>query len=870
MDISSIAKFRNIVLIALLAVFTAFALWVRMLPADGLFTETLPNLLGNDPWYMLRQIEAMTANSLQYPWFDPMTFYPYGTDNFWGPLFPMIGSIMCIIAGASTRYDIMYVSSTLPALMGAATVVLMYFVGTKVEDRKTGIITALFTAIVAGQFLYRSLFGFVDHHVAETFFGAIFCLIYIAYIAYVREHPIDFADKESLKIPALIAVLCGIAYVMGLANMPTMILYALIAAIYTGLQFIWDRVNGKTTEYLVLLNTVTFVVAILGFFVIGLHHAGMSLARYSLGHPVAYIALIIATLVLYGIERGLKDKPLSYYAGAIAGMCVAGFLFVIFVTPEIYNFVIDGLYSFFGYSATLLTIQEAKHLEFDGAWASFNFGLILMVLGFITAAYRFLKEYKQTYLFVIIWSLMMLYATTIQIRYEYYLAVNIALLGGIFVAWAAEYGLKDLMLLIGIKPEKSEKPAEAEVAEDNADDNAANAAGKKSKKAAKKAKPVAKKEHANTLAAGVLIFAILVSIPFIYYSGTQDVALGIAMKNGGMTPDWEEALSWMGENTPDTGIDYYGIYTRSSYENPEEAYGVMTWWDYGHWITFISKRAPNSNPFQEGVAGKNGAAAYFVLKDEAASNAILDNLDTRYVITDAEMDTAKFWAMCTWYNSSAGTGPYQQTFAMINPDKSISTGNLYTEKYYNTMISRLHNLDGSMVDPSAVYYVEYVDGSLYSIPIPIVTAAQEMNYTEAKAAADAYNANARAGTGAGVYSLSLTDPSGEVPALEHYRLIHESPSSPFSNARNVKYVKVFEYVKGAKIKGDGIIDIDLESDQGRKFTYSQRSTDGYFTVPYSTTGDNYGTRVLSDYRIRGTTQTFKVSEDAVMNGLSVN
>ena len=86
----------------------------------------------------------------------------------------------------------------------------------------------------------------------------------------------------------------------------------------------------------------------------------------------------------------------------------------------------------------------------------------------------------------------------------------------------------------------------------------------------------------------------------------------------------------------------------------------------------------------------------------------------------------------------------------------------------------------------------------------------------------------------------------------------------------LKYVKVFEYVKGAKIKGDGIIEIDLESDQGRKFTYSQRSTDGYFTVPYSTTGNNYGTKVLSDYRIRGTQQAFKVSEDAVMNGLNVN
>ena len=146
-----------------------------------------------------------------------------------------------------------------------------------------------------------------------------------------------------------------------------------------------------------------------------------------------------------------------------------------------------------------------------------------MVLGFIAAAYRFVKESKQIYLFVIIWSLMMLYATTIQIRYEYYLAVNVALLGGIFVAWAAEYGLKDLLLLVGIKSEKSGKSSEAQNAsapEDNAEETAA---GKKSKKTAKKAKPVSKKENANLLSAGVLIFAVLLSIPFVYFSGTQDI-----------------------------------------------------------------------------------------------------------------------------------------------------------------------------------------------------------------------------------------------------------------------------------------------------------------------------------------------------------
>ena len=42
----------------------------------------------------------------------------------------------------------------------------------------------------------------------------------------------------------------------------------------------------------------------------------------------------------------------------------------------------------------------------------------------------------------------------------------------------------------------------------------------------------------------------------------------------------------------------------------------MSWWDYGHMITYIAKRIPNANPFQAGVAGPNGAAAYFMSQSE--------------------------------------------------------------------------------------------------------------------------------------------------------------------------------------------------------------------------------------------------------------
>ena len=42
----------------------------------------------------------------------------------------------------------------------------------------------------------------------------------------------------------------------------------------------------------------------------------------------------------------------------------------------------------------------------------------------------------------------------------------------------------------------------------------------------------------------------------------------------------------------------------------------------------------------------------------------------------------------------------------------------------------------------------------------------------------------------------------------------------------MKYVKIFKYVKGAHVKGSGIIDIPLVTNQGRNFTYRQESVNG--------------------------------------------
>jgi dolichyl-diphosphooligosaccharide--protein glycosyltransferase len=296
----------------------------------------------------------------------------------------------------------------------------------------------------------------------------------------------------------------------------------------------------------------------------------------------------------------------------------------------------------------------------------------------------------------------------------------------------------------------------------------------------------------------------------------------------------------------------------------------MSWWDYGHMITYIAKRIPNANPFQQGVTGPSGASTFFMSTSEDTANKVLDTAGTRYVMTDIEMDTGKFWAMATWFNETASTAPYQmQLFApsQTDPTQFEPTPVLNGDQYYLTMISRLHNFDGSMTPATTAYYVEYEDPAVSHLSLPLLTAASAMNVSDARAKADQYNLKAPAGYHAAIINIDITLPTEDIPALRHYRLVHESPNNEF---HDVKYVKVFDYVKGAHIKGSGIIDIPLVTDQGRSFTYRQQSVNGEFVVPYSTSGNPYQVKATGPYHIEGTRTTFEVPESAVLQGTTIN
>jgi len=321
--------------------------------------------------------------------------------------------------------------------------------------------------------------------------------------------------------------------------------------------------------------------------------------------------------------------------------------------------------------------------------------------------------------------------------------------------------------------------------------------------------------------------------------------------------DWYESLFWMRNNTPDPGVDYYALYEEppynkttnkiEDYKYPDSAYGVMSWWDYGHVITLYAHRIPNSNPFQGGIGGRNedgsirpGACTFFVSQDEEEANWILDELGTRYVISDFEMADA--WGICSQYGLTpkfgaitvwAGdTGGY---YAQIDTEEGPQVGP--SAKYYSTMEARLHIFDGRGVALSEDFYLE---------------------------------------------------------PLRHYRLIHESPSTIISmGGQEIKFVKTFEYVKGARIEGtapDGfVVEIatNITTNQGREFVYAERvmSNGTYeFIVPYSTEGPIEGSTnfdvFASPYKIRAgheenatvvwdVEKEISVPEEAIMEGKTI-
>ena len=761
----------------ILALFFGVALYLRtVLPYDQVFVGDWIKFTSVDAYYHMRLVDNLVHNFPHRITFDPYTFYPHGMAVSWPPFFDWLlaGIIWVIGLGSPTQYTIDVVGVYFPAVLGALTVIPVYFIGKELFGRWAGVISAGLIALLPGEFLGRSILGFTDHHVAEVLFTTVTMLFLILAVKTARQRQLNFShirhrDWQVVAKPLVYSLLAGIFLGIYLLTWYGGLLFVFLIFAYFVIQFIIDHLRREDTDYLTIVGTLSFLVALVVSLSVWHQMGANTLYR------ISFLIAILTPAVLSGISQLLTSKRVkpAYYLLVLVGMGMAGARILYVANPAALKSMF-GLLSYFNPTKTGIITEMQPLLLPHGdftlflAWGNFTTGFFLSLISLGILTYAILKRGEADKTLFVVWSLIILAATLGQRRFGYYFTVNVALLTG-YLSWL-------ILEFAGFK-EAVAKPLETPT---------------KVKKG--KVKPKKPQKSGFRLTASRVYMALgLIAVFFLSFFPNIGPAMNVASQAFFAPSDaWCESLSWLKDNTPDPFDNpdfYYELYepppSGEDYNYPQTAYGVMSWWDYGHWITRIAHRLPNATPGMWGAC-----ALFFSAQDEASASKLMDELGIRYIIVDHDIATDRFTNVATFAHKS--TEDFYDLYYLPQKGKLVP-GMLFYPEYYRSFAVRLYNFDGSQVTPESTAVISYEvrinqDGKPYK---EITSRKSFPSYEEAKAYI--------AGQESDNYKIVGIDPFiSPVPleALSHYKLIHSSDSSIWQlNIGIIPIIKIFEYVK---------------------------------------------------------------------------
>ncbi len=357
---------------------------------------------------------------------------------------------------------------------------------------------------------------------------------------------------------------------------------------------------------------------------------------------------------------------------------------------------------------------------------------------------------------------------------------------------------------------------------------------------------------------------------------------------GGPDPNlflWVQSLDWLRVHTPDVGLDIRDIRPLAerppggvAFRYPPQAYGVLSWWDYGHWIEVEGERPPVANPFQQAApfascwltATSEVRANDFLALWSAASFARPNDLacteiatpvplgepahPVRYVMIDDEMAAGKFHAITVWAKYDHR---YSAERELKMPDGSRQRFHTLGQGYYDTMLSRLWADDAATLGTYRLVHETRAASLVASMGVV------EQNRRGTTSINDIIRRDE--------WSPEEFERYNSLPRDEAARN-GDSGTDFIFDMRLASAVKTFERVKGALLEGSGAaaqarvdVQIELVSDTtGRHFNYSasaQADSEGRFSirVPYATSEYVPAAGGGTDYAVRAAGSAFVTS-----------
>jgi len=859
-----------------LVVLFVFALWTRTAAWTNFTTQGTVLYNGNDPYYHLRSVQYVVEHWPATMPFDPWTNFALGTSTAqFGTLFDQLIATAALIIGLGSPSAelVRMVHLFAPAVFGAFTLVPAYVIGRRLGGRFGGVTSAAVVAFATGGLFFQGWAGTADHQIAEGLFQAFGVLGTMVAVSVAREEKPVYeliVEREFSAIRRTIgwSLLAGAgvgAYL--LVWPPGVLLLGILGAFYLiYLSAVFLR--GHSPEHVAIAGAISMLAA--GAIALSTTNTlEVSATSRSLLQPGLAFAVAGGCGFMAWLARVWDDRNLSRLAYPVAIVAVGGAAFGLLavLSPSTFNFLVKNVLRVmglgFGTSQTAATVGEISPMPLSQLTESYKLAAVTAIGGIFVVLFRQItdEEPRGEDLLVVVVFVFVLMASLTQQRFSYYLTIPIAGLTGLLVGSVTRYV-----------------------------DSTSSGDGI---------------ETHQIMTIGVVLLVVLV--PMVAFGSTA--AAAASAKNPGGSQGWQPSLEWLQDETPEPGqyanpdgepMEYLGTYSRTDdFDYPPGAFGIVSWWDYGHWITTNGERIPNANPFQQGSAF---AANFLLAGNESTAGDVLadrdeDDAKTRFVMVDWKMAESeslvggKYFAPPEFKDGVNRSDFFSRVLSRSTLQQG---GNLFQatqlirhkQAYYDSMTTRLYQYHGSAKEP-APYVVEWQGqeqplrgGGSFTFasdsgegPSPVVrrfdTVAQAREYV-----AEAPDIRQLGGVGA--------YPSERVPALKHYRLVHASSisalqSSGYRNARlrtvqnanlqavlgegtsrqaalgwlldtTPSWTKTFERVDGATIEGSGPANetvrasVRLQPNAGSAFTYTQQTRtadDGSFslTVPYATQGD---------------------------------
>jgi len=850
----NISKNQGMTALSLLLV-AVFMFYLRMQTYSEAMRKRV--ISGNDGWYHLRQTEYTVRHWPFRMDVDLMSGYPVGAEaGTFGTLFDQLAATVALVIGlGSPSSEVIFFSvNILPVVFSALTVIPVYYLTKSLTDStESGLVAALLLSLMTGQFLSRGMFGTGDHHTLEAFFMVSSALLWTLAI---KQFSSNFIIIETLfeedsvratlskyKKAITYTVLAGISTGLYLTLWPPAIIFIGIVGFAVSLLVLTKYDSLYELEPVLLSVGIGMAVTTV-FPVLWLQSFDFGVARFTLLQVAFPLSASLLSIGFILAERKIESSNVSeqLVIGGIFGVLVLAGVVVWIALPDVWELLSLNLRRtlLFGDVETTGTISEAQSLPSRGPIFGVLFNLygaiaFIAVAGIVSLIfYNLYKLFTTTQkteftwaLFASVWGLFMFILALNQIRFTYYFSVA----APVFTVVALQKGLSYV--------DYFEEVYAGQI----------------------------KSYHVI-----IGIFIVLLLVPALVYPFQATV---VAQANSasveGSYSDWDNSLDWMSENTPEVDTSYYGPYSDDSVYSDND-YGVMSWWDYGHWITNTGERIPVANPFQQHA---EEAAVYLLANStENAEQSVeqiddrrtQDSPDVKYIMVDWQMvqSTSKFGAPTVWHPEKDTRDFIEPAFATVGA-RTQFVGYLHKQSYYEAMMVKLYYYHGSYYKKNPVV-VDYEQAETAKLLSENTSVTRFGNMQEAENYVQNNPESQIGGFG--------RSPREDVSAVKQVRLIKTSDKNALENRRYqmdlqrmIRYadnsvvrgdvigdasaVKTFERVDGAQVEGSGAPEnaeirllIQLENPS---FIYEQRvqtDNNGNFTttVPYSTTrSDKYTT-----------------------------